>query len=211
MPFDWEAGTQTGIGYGLLPGIAQGFLTGKQNRDIDKIMNQIPDELRKYLQPYIDAGMGALPHLNDISGEYERMYKDPNAIISNIAKGYTQSPGYKWKLDQGTNAITNAAASGGMAGTAQHQQQAGELATNLANQDFNEFLERALGVYRGGLSGRTGIEQNIFNTGADKAGDLATSLANALMAKAGIKYQRQGQQNAFGGDIASSIMSMFGK
>lgn len=211
MAFDWGSAFSTGGQYGAIPGAISGIFSGNQQEKVDKLLKQIPDEMKKYLMPYINAGQGALPHLNDISGEYEHMYKDPNEIISRIGAGYQKSPGYDWQLDQGENAITNAAAAGGMAGTAQHQQQAGTLATNLANQDFQNYLSKALGVFGSGLEGRRGVETDIFKTGAGASSDLATSLAQLLDQRAKLEYERGASTNKGFSDMASSIMSLFGK
>lgn len=225
MAFDWgnafRGGTSGAVAgssfgpWGAAAGGGLGALTGffgnDEEKDTNKFLDKIPDELKQYLMPYINAGQGALPHLNDLSGEYENMYKDPNAIISRIGAGYRQSPGYQWKLNQGENAINNAAAEGGMVGTGQHQQEAGELAGHLADQDYNDYMTNALGLFTGGLSGRTGIEQGIYNTGADKSGDLATSLANVLFARGGLNYQRSSQQNKMNSDMFSSILSYLSK
>lgn len=219
MGFDWgNALKGGGTGFaaggpvgGIVGGALGGFLGGGDpTKKANKYLDQIPPELRKYLEPYINAGHGALGHLNDISGEYEKMYQDPNAIISRIGSGYQKSPGYDWQLNQGENAITNAAAANGMAGTGQHQQQAGELATNLANQDYQNYLAKALGLYAGGVSGRAGIEQNIFDTGAGASGSLAANLAKILEAKAGLSYQNELNKNQQNSDLFSSIASRFG-
>jgi hypothetical protein len=224
MAFDWgnafrggasgaAAGSSFGpwgaAGGGLLGALSGFFGNNDEEKKTNKYLDQIPDELKKYLQPYIDAGRGAYGHLNDISSEYERSYKDPNSIISSIGAGYKESPGFRWKLNQGENAINNASAAGGMAGTSQHQQQAGELANNLASQDFNEFMERALGVRREGLTGRTGIEQNIFDTGANASGSLASGLASLLQGKAGLNYARGANSNQMNSDLLSSLLSFF--
>jgi hypothetical protein len=208
MAFDWGDAFRGGAQGGIIPGIASGFIGhADPQKEANKYLDQIPGELRKYLEPYIKNGMISLDNLRGISGEYESMYKDPNAIISRIGSGYQQSPGYQWRLNQGENAINNAAASGGMAGTAQHQQQAGQLAGDLANQDFQNYLEQALGVYRGGLSGRTGIEQDIFGKGYGASGDLAASLANLLKGKAGLAYEDAAGRNKSNSDAWSSLLS----
>jgi hypothetical protein len=210
MAFDWGTGISNSVQGGIIPGAFSGWMSGRSNKKIDDLLKQIPGELRKYLEPYINAGQGALGNLQGVSGEYEKLYQDPNAIISRLGGGYQQSPGYQWRLNQGENAINNAAAAGGMAGTAQHQQQAGELATNLASQDYNDYLKQVLGLFTGGLEGRTGIEQGIFNQGATSAGDLATSLANLLKQRAGLEYERNASRNKGFSDMFSSVGSLFG-
>jgi hypothetical protein len=214
MGFNWGSAAQGFSQGGLIPGIAGGFLYDDPEKDANKYLDQIPDELKKYLTPYIEHGEKSYGNLNDISGEYANMYKDPNAIIQRLGAGYKQSPGYKWRLNQGENSINNAAAAGGMAGTAQHQQQAGELAENLASQDFNDFMKNILGIYTGGLSGRTGIEQDIYGKGATASSDLATGIANWLNQKGGLAYQGAKNRNQQWSDtfsnIASAGKSLFG-
>jgi len=210
MGFNWGGSAQGFSQGGLIPGLVGGFLTEDPQKEANKYLDQIPDELKQYLMPYIQQGQKSYGHLNDISSEYENMYKDPNAIIQRLGAGYKQSPGYQWRLNQGENAINNAAASGGMAGTGQHQQQAGELATNLASQDFNDFMTNVLGLYKGGLSGRTGIEQDIYGKGYGASGDLAASIANVLQAKAGMGYQGAQNRNKQWSDALSSLTSTIG-
>ena len=224
MAFNWGNAATGGVlgakaGNSLFPGIGglaggalgalSGFFGGDEDEETNKLLDQIPDELKQYLMPYINAGQNALPALNDVSGEYQKLYQDPNAIIARIGGGYKQSPGYQWKLGQGENAITNAAAMNGMAGTAQHQQQAGELAEHLADQDYQDYLGKALGLFTGGLEGRRGIEQGIFDTGANASGSLATGLSNYMLGRAGLNYTRQANQNQANSDIFSSLLSYF--
>ena len=206
MAFDWGSAFKGGAAGGILPGVAAGFIGGGWNDDEKKtneLLDQIPDQLKQYLMPYINAGTGALGRAGT---EYGNLLSDPNSIISRIGAGYKESPGYKWRLGQGENAITNAAASGGYAGTAEHQQRAGQLAGDLANQDYENYLSKALGLYGEGLHGN----QSLANLGAGTAGDLATSLANILKTKAGLNYQRNLNKNQQMSDMFSSILGLFG-
>lgn len=202
-------GSLIGGGLGLLGGIFGG--DNDEEEETNGILNQIPDQLKQYLTPYINAGQNSIQNLGNLSGEYEKLFKDPNDIISRIGSGYKSSPGYQWKLNQGENAINNAAAAGGMAGTAQHQQQAGELAGNLANQDYYDYLNPALSLFGQGLQGSTGIHQGIFGTGATAAGDLGTSLANNSFARGGLNFQRGLNRNQQNSDLWSNIFSYLGK
>ena len=167
-------------------GALGGGLTGSGNDHVDKFLDQIPDELKKHLMPYIN--------------EYQKNMSDPNAIINKIGSGYHESPGFKWKLGQGENAITNAAAAGGMAGTGQHQQQAGELAEHLADQDYWDFVNHGTDIYKDSLHGGTAASS-----------DLGTSLANLLYSKAGLGYERGAQNNKTNSDLMSSILAMLTK
>ena len=204
--FDWGnalKGVAATGGSGI--GALGGFLGNNDyEKDTNNILNQIPGELRQYLMPYINAGKGAM---GKATGEYDKLISDPNEIINRLGAGYKQSPGYEFRLNQGENAINNAAAAGGMVGTGQHQQQAGELAENLAGEDFYNFLNKVLGLYGTGLQG----EQGITELGAGASGSLANSLANILKTQAQLKYQSGLNENQQNSDLFSSIGSIFSK
>jgi len=207
----FAAGGPWGAAAGGALGLLSGFIPQKDPfKEANKYLDQIPDELKQYLMPYIKWGKQAHHKLNDLSNEYRSEYEDPNAIISRIGAGYKESPGYQWRLNQGENAINNAAATNGMAGTAQHQQQAGELADNLASQDYETFLNHALGLRSEGLTGRGDIEKGFFNTGAGASGSLAASLANLLKSRAYLGYENAKNKNKQLNDALSSVFSMGG-
>lgn len=83
----------------------------------------------------------ALKYLEQIPGQYTNpsMYND-------ISSQYKQSPGYKFRLKEGLDAINNSAAAGGMLGSNQHQFQSGKLAEDLADQDFNNYWNQRMGL-----------------------------------------------------------------
>src|ERR1700751_3520310 len=95
-------------------------------------LDQIPDTIKPYYQPYIDAGQQSL---SSLMGQYNTLLSNPGAIMNMAGGGFQQSPGYQFQMNQAINAANNAAASGGMAGTPYHQQNAAGMASNLANQD----------------------------------------------------------------------------
>lgn len=189
---------------GTIGALGGGFFGGDEEDETDKLLNGIPDELKQYLMPYINQGQGALGRAGK---EYEGLLNNPNDIISRIGSGYKQSPGYQWKLDQGLQGVGNAQAAGGMAGTGQHQQLAGQLAEHLADQDYNDYMTNALGLYGKGLEG----EQNLANMGQTSSQDLATSLANLKYSKAGLNYKRGANKNQMNSDMFSSILAQLSK
>lgn len=164
------------------------------------ILNTIPGTIKPYYEPYFNTGRNALDRVNT---EYGNLLNDPNALIQRLGAGYKESPGYKWRLNQGENAITNAQAAGGMTGTGQHQQLAGELAENLANQDFNNFMQQILGLYGTGLQG----EHELARMGQIAGSDLATSLGNILGSKAQMQYGGQANRNDLLSGILKSLVS----
>lgn len=187
-PDDWSkifAGAG-GIGGGLMNLFGGG---GKNPADAaSKYYDQIPDTLKQYLSQYINSGKTAM---GDLEKEYGNLLNDPGSILARLGKGYTESPGFKFERDQGLNSINNAAAAGGMMGTNMHQQQAGELATNLANKDYGDYLTRAMGMYGQGLHGKQGINE----MGYGASNNLAQMLAQTLMNKGNMAYEGQAAKN----------------
>ena len=183
------------------------------SRGVNPYFNEAKQTGQQYLNPYIQGGKNAYGKL---PGLYEGML-NPNDLIGKIGAGYQKSPGYDWQLNQGESAINNAASAGGMLGTPQHQQQAGQLAGNLANQDFWHYLQEALGLYGKGVGGIQGISDQGFQGSEDLAGLLASILGNQAQYKyAGNAAMNAGEakqgENLFGGlgGLVSGIGNLFG-
>lgn len=193
---------------GVIGGLAGGFLSRNKNpsKEAGKYFDQIPDELRKYFDPYINAGNRALPGLER---EYGRLIGDPGARMNEIGADYQQSPGFQFALKNALQSAGHAAAAGGMAGSPQHEQQSMEVATGLANQDYNQWLQQALGLYGRGLSG----EENIYGIGAKAGMGMGENMASYLANRAKLEYEGANAENqqsggAFGG--FGSAFSSFG-
>lgn len=150
--------------------------------------NQIPDVLKQYLKPYADRGNAIYPQLQ---GQYDQLLHDSGGLLNHLGQGYQQSPGYQFQLNQALNAGNRASAAKGMLGSPMQQQQAQQTGTQLANQDFNQYLSRVLGLYGQGLSG----EQNIYSTGAGMSGNLGENLANSLMSQGNLAYSNANNKN----------------
>lgn len=178
------------------------FLFDDPSKAAQPYLNKIPGTITPYYQPSINAGNQALPGLQ---AQYGQMMNDPNGIISRLGAGYHQSPGYQFKLGQGESAINNAQAAGGMLGTPQHQQMAGDLAEKLSNEDFQNYLNSVLGVYQGGIQGNQGL----YNSGLASSSELANALAMTMMNQGNLAYSGvQGQNNMTGG-IINDIFGLY--
>lgn len=187
-PDDWSKlfGGAGGIAGGLMGLFGGG---GKNPADASsKYYDQIPDTLKQYLGQYVNSGKNAM---GDLEKDYGNLMNDPGSILARLGKGYTESPGFKFERDQGLNSINNAAAAGGMMGTNMHQQQSGELATNLANRDYGDYLKNAMGMYGQGLHGKQGINE----MGYGASNNLAQMLAQTLMSKGNMAYEGQAAKN----------------
>ena len=152
-------------------------------------LQQIPGTITPYYQPYIDAGQQSL---NTLQGQYSNLINDPGGKMNQIGSSYNQSPGYNFALQQALYGANNASAAGGMAGSPQGVQNDEELATNLANQDYYNYLNHALGLYGMGMQGEQGLNQ--MGYGASDA--LAKELSRNLYSEAGLSYAGQASKNA---------------
>lgn len=171
-----------------------GSMFGNPADDIGKDLDKIPETMKPYYQPYIDAGNRAMPNLEN---QYGKLTNDPGGFINGVGQGYQKSPGFDFSVKQGEQAAGNAAAAGGMAGSPQHEQQVAGMVTNLANQDYNNWLSTALGSYGMGLNG----QQNLANMGYGASNELAQSIANSMLSKAQLQYAGNNaqQQSQLGG------------
>lgn len=211
---------------GLGAGLA-GMMGGGGDNPYDaasKYYDQVPGAIKPYFQPYIGAGQDAMGKLQGqygnllgnyggIQGQYNQLMNDPNGMMNKIGSGYQKSPGFDWQMNQGMNAANNAAAAGGMAGSPQHQQQASTMATGLANQDYYNYMNHALGMYGMGLQGNQGLYnqglqgmQGMNQMGYDASNQLAGGLANSLMNQGNLAYSGQAAQNQAQGSQWGDIM-----
>jgi len=163
-------------------------------------LDQIEGTIKPYYDPYIKQGRTAM---DDLWKQYDILINDPGSIISRLGKGYTESPGFNFEKTQGLNAINNAAAAGGMMGTMGHQQQAGELSTQLANKDFGEYLRQAMGLYGTGISGK----EKVSDRGFSASTGLADRLAQILSGKADYAYEGAAAKNKQMMDLLGMLVS----
>lgn len=194
----------------------------------NKYYSQIPGTMTPYYQPYIDAGnqsMGTLSNqyntqmgnYQPLQDQYNTMMNNPSQIISNLGAGFQESPGYQYTQQQAAYAGNNAAAAGGMAGSPQHQQYAQETAGHIADQEFNNYMKQALGIYDQGISGNQNFydqalrgNQDFSHMGYSASNELAQSLANALMSQGNLAYSSAANQNQRRGGMMGSALGAAG-
>lgn len=193
---------QMGSMFGALGG-GLGQLFGGYNNPADSAMpyfNQAANQLPGYFQPYMDAGKQAL---SPLESAYGNLLSNPGGVMNQIGQGYHQSPGYQFQMQQGMNASNNAAAAGGMAGTPMAQYNGSQFATGLANQDYYNYLSKALGMYGQGLQG----EQGLANMGAGASMGLGEDLAGIYGAQGQLAYSGQQNQNQNSSGGIGSLIS----
>lgn len=181
--------------------------------DAQPYLDQIPDTMKQYYNPYIQSGQqssqigqneaqGLLGNRQSIQDALNQLMSNPQDLYKNLTSNYKTSPGYEFERNEALRGAGNAAAAGGFAGTPQHQRYAGEISQGLASRDFNNYLSNILGMYTQGLSGKQGLYNqglglNEANTqrGFSASTGLADNLAQALMSQANLAYAGAANEN----------------
>lgn len=166
-------------------------------------IGRIPGETKQYFDPFFQAGKNAIPGLQN---QYDQLLNDPGKRLNQIGEGYQQSPGFQFALQQALQGSGHAAAAGGLAGSPQHEQQNQELVTNLANQDYNNWIRNALGIYGQGLNG----QQGLVGQGAQSGAQYGDILGQSLAQQGNLAFQGQRQQNQNRNDIFGNGLKFAG-
>lgn len=164
-------------------------------------LQQIPGTISPYYQPYINAGGDAL---QDLIKQYGQLINNPGSVISNVGAGYQQSPGYQYQMNEGLDAANASAAAGGMLGTPYAQKQNTQVAEDIANKDYQQYLNEALGLYGAGLQGEQGVNEMGFGASKDLAGDLASNLQN----EGQLAYAGTANQNASNAGVINDVLGV---
>lgn len=187
--------------FGALPGF---FMPGREDpsKDAMEYLHRIPGDISKYYDPYINAGTQSLPILQN---QFNELLNSPGGMVNRIGQGFQQSPGFKFALNQALQGAGHAAAAGGMAGSPMHEQQNMEIATQLGNQDYYNWLNKSLGLYGMGLEGERGLAAGGLQAGSS----MADQIAQMLAAKAKLSYESALQENqATSGNIGNLLQGV---
>lgn len=200
----YNMGMGMGVG-GMLGSSLYNMFGGYQNPSnaASPYLNNMQGQISPYYQPYINSGQNAM---NTLNGQYQQQISNPGGMVNQIGSQYQQSPGYQFNYNQGMDAANSAAASGGMLGTPQHQQQASTMASGLANQDYNQYLGNALGMYGQGIQGLQGMNQMGYNA----SNEMGNNIGNIMMSQANNAYAGANNQNQSQGGMWGSSGSLVG-
>lgn len=197
-------GINAGAGLGSMLGGIFGNMGWKNPSDAGmSYLDKISGTLSPYLDPYASAGKSALGTAQE---QYSRLLNDPTGLMKQFGSQFQQSPGYQWQVGQATDAANRAAQAGGMVGSPMEQQQLASTVGGLANQDYYNFLNKALGLYGQGLGGM----QNIAGMGLQAGTSMGEDLAQALMSQAQMAYAGQNTANQHQGGLWGSLGGLAG-
>jgi len=166
-------------------------------------LDQIPDLAKGYYDPYIQHGQAAY---GAMSPQLEAMTRDPTAFINALQSQYRPSAGFKLQRDEALRAAGNTAAAGGMRGSIQDIDRAGQISQRLQGADMQQWLNNVLGVQQQGIAG----EQNIYGMGYDASKNLESDLANVLGQKGQYAFQQSREDKQSGSDMLSGILGAAG-
>lgn len=203
MAFDWKSGI------GGLAGIGSGlggyFGGGKSPSDAaNQYLNQIPGQTSQYFNPYIQGGQN---QFNQLGEQATGLMNNPGGKLNDIGANFQQSPGFKFALEQALGGANRAAAAGGMAGSPANQQQDMQLANDIANQDYYNWLGQATGLYGQGLN----AAQNEANLGLNAGTNQANNIATLLAQQGQNAFNQQSANNIRKGGAFSDILGGLGK
>jgi hypothetical protein len=191
MAFDFGMGNIIGGGLG---GALGGLFGGNPASAVGKELGKIPGKLAPYYDPYIQAGQRAIPGMEE---QYGRLINDPTSLMTQLGQQFSASPGYEYAKNQAMTAINNKAAAGGMGGSPAAQEAVAGAVTGLANQDYYNFLNHAIGLYGKGLEG----QGNLYKGGLESSDALASIIGSVMAQQAGQK----GEESSWWGNIGSAL------
>jgi len=165
-------------------------------------LDKIAPMLKQYLEPYINAGQRQLPGMEQ---QYGQMTQDPGGLMKQWGQGFQQDPGYQWNVNEGVRGANQASAAGGMVGTPQSQQQATQVASHYADQNYQNWMQQLMQVHGQGLQGQS----HIFDTGFQGSQNLSEGLMNALSSQAKMGFQGADWQNQQNSGLLESLGSIF--
>lgn len=187
-----------------LGGLIGGFFNKDPYKKEEAEIGNIPGLLSSSYSPYMSEGKQDLGTLHN---QFMSMLQNPDQVLNRLGSGYTQSPGYNFQLNQGLDAANRANAAGGSLGSVGNQVQLQKLGQNEANQDYGQYMNRAMGMYQGGLGGLGHLEDQGYNATNQYTSGMG-NYYDTMAQLAGARAQRQNQrETSMGAGIGGLIGS----
>jgi hypothetical protein len=177
------------------------FGTGRKSNPANAALpyiQNIPGMTLPMFAPYINAGQGALPILQN---QYKGLLGDPSQRLNQIGAGYKESPGLNFAIQKALGSLDRQSIAQGMGGSPQNREMDIATATGYANQDYNDYMRNALGLYGQGLAG----EQGLATGGLGANTNFANMIANALAQSGNLAYSGQQNQNSARNSLLGGI------
>lgn len=173
-------------------------------RQAEQYLGQIPGTYHQYLDPYIKGGQQDYGLLQK---QFQQMMQQPGQQLAGLGAGFQSDPGYQFQVQQALNAANQAAAAGGMAGSPAAQQHAEDIAQQMANRGYQQYLQNVMGLQSQGLQGVGGLEAQGFQASSSMADNLARALMNQANLSMTEEANRRSEAGGFLGGLGSLASS----
>lgn len=162
-------------------------------------LNQIPGELHKAYDPYINRGNSAYDVMNP---QLTSMAQDPAKFLEMLQKNYQPSKSYQLRKDEALQSAANTAAAGGVRGNLNDIKNQARITDSLLGEDMQQWLNNVLGIQGQGLQG----QQHLYDIGYGASSNLGGDLSNVLGTQGQNAYQGQQYKN----QRLANMFQMFG-
>jgi hypothetical protein len=147
--------------------------------------------------PYASGGLAAYGSYNDAVG-----LSGPEGA-DRARAAFRAGPGYQWQVDQATDAAARKASALGLTASGNTLAEIAGLGSNLADQEWNDYLDRLDGAARLGYDA-TGQQAGAARSLADLATGYGTARANLATANAADLAGAFGQAAGLRGQTAGA-------
>jgi len=165
------------------------------------ILSQYFPQAQGYLNPFVQAGQGAIPQFQ----KWLQGMQDPSGFINNLMGKYQESPYAKFEQQQGVRAAQNLGSASGLTGSTPLTQFAQQNAQNISSQDMQNWLSRVLGINTQYGEGEMGL----MNQGMQAGNSLTNLMQNYMNNQADLGYGEEAAKQGRTGNIIQSIANLF--
>jgi hypothetical protein len=177
-------------------------------------MNKIPSSSEQYYKDYMQMGDTGRQGMDELSSIFHQMGLDPGAYQQQLGSSFQADPGYGWDLDQQMQAGNQAMAAGGMLGSPQHQQFSQQLASHLANQQYNNYLNNQMKIAGAGQQGMGDIASQNLQYGYNSSNQMAQNMSDYFYNRANLAASKaqdyRNRHQGFWGGVASGVANAAG-
>jgi len=168
----------------------------------------------------LGGGLGLVPGMgtNSLGSLWANTtFNSSNMNANNLGQSFTQSPGYAFAQGQADAGVQNSAAASGGLLSGNTTQAIGNTNTQLANQDYYQYLSsqyQGLGDYYNTLLGTgsllSGVSAQGLNAGESQLGAETNVTTADMSAQASLGAANANAQSSGIGSLFSGIGSLFG-
>lgn len=195
-------GSGSGFNWGSLVGPAIAGLSGvygaNQSKDAANALADAANKAAEQFKPWVDNGSWAINQAGNMLGR--------NGADAATA-AFTKDPGYQFRLDQGNQALTRAAAASGTLGSGKYLKDAMTYNQGQASQEFGNSYNRLMGLAGMGQTA-TGSAADYTTSGASALASGKVAGANALTSALGqgLSMYNTGQQQNQNNQFQNALM-----